>query len=644
MRIFLLFCCLLVACSEPELPVPLIQHDEQCTIVVDLDPFTDVYKAAQAYKQNDPELLPVSVRALAALELQQYLAQLGGMNPTLIPIIDDQFPHESLPVFIGPAPENVFFKKIQKRWEKRWKDSDAVMNQSFRLDSFTRDSLSCLVISGESHIGELYGVYELLYQLGVRWLSPAKYDEIIPDHSQIIINPLNNFYTPFFELRGFTRDEFTWDQTSKVDADGFKGFLRWMARNRLNTLPYQSGFEQEMALLGIRPQYYATLPSPWRNSAPKITTLFDTLNVPHYDPLVFVRQQDHRMASIVQFVDWLQSEQGIMDTERIVLVLTDSAMAQKQKDLSSLANRIPLILEPMWRCLDHALCDPVCDVNQPLCAELFRLNAGNSNTIIMCEPFYHTRLGQLPLVLTERLAVDIPIYAENGLSGVLYPNVRYHNWGMQIWLNLLYGHLLWQPNTNVVSLFEQFFNTYYGSAAEPMKNVFLEYEKATANMMAWRYELPLQIERALATRVPIRLEHFDTHLNLSSDINASGIGTDWEKTFQVIYELQYALTDILAQEIPEEIKERIKRVEIQLAYAQVVIQLYDNVIQLISIDENEPEMRVEAAIRLRERANEAEKMQFCDAMGRPVNALQASGLEPFVEPLLERYQTLEKPS
>ena len=644
MRIFLLFGLLLVACSEPDLPVPLLQHDEQCTIIVDLDPYTDVYKAAQAYKQNDPELLPVSVRALAALELQQYLAQMGGMNPTLIPIVDDQFPHESLPVFIGPAPENAFFEKIQKRWQKRWKDSDAVMSQSFRLDSFTHDSLSCLVISGKSPIGELYGVYELLFQLGVRWLSPAKYDEIIPDHSQIVIKPLNNFYTPFFTFRGFTRDEFTWEQTRKVDADMFRGFLRWMARNRLNTLPHQSGFEQEMALLGMRPQYYTTLPTQWKNSAKNITTLFDTLNVPYYDPLVFVRPEDPKMTSIVQFVDWLQSEQGTVDMKRIVLVLSDSTMAQKQEDLSALANRIPLILEPMWRCLDHALCDPVCDVNQQLCVELFRLNAGHSNTIMMCEPFYHTRLGQLPLVLTERLAVDIPVYAENGLSGVLYPNVRYHNWGMQIWLNLLYGHLLWQPNTDVVSLFEQFFNTYYGIAAEPMKNVFLEYEKATANMMAWRYELPLEIERALASGVPIQLEHFDTHLNLSSDINASVVGTDWEKTFQVIYELQYTLTDILAQEIPEEIKERIKRVGIQLAYAQAVVQLYDNVIQLISIDDNEPEMRVEAAIRLRERANEAEKMQFYDAMGQPVNALQASGLEPFVEPLLERYQILENPS
>ncbi len=81
-----------------------------------------------------------------------------------------------------------------------------------------------LVIAGPTRRGVLYGAYDLLHRLGVRWISPG------PDGEEVPAAPLRPFpafdarESPRMTIRGYH----AWENRAPAD------FLTWMARNRLN--------------------------------------------------------------------------------------------------------------------------------------------------------------------------------------------------------------------------------------------------------------------------------------------------------------------------------------------------------------------------------------------------------------------------
>ncbi len=81
-----------------------------------------------------------------------------------------------------------------------------------------------LLIHGGGRVGALYGVYEVLERLGVRWFGPEAYNTEIPRITWKGLPQLDLRDSPAFVTRGF----WAWENRGNPE------FFDWMARNRMN--------------------------------------------------------------------------------------------------------------------------------------------------------------------------------------------------------------------------------------------------------------------------------------------------------------------------------------------------------------------------------------------------------------------------
>ena len=139
---------------------------------------------------------PLPANARAAKELQTHFKQMTGVE---LPIRDDSQHPPAHSIIVGP---------------NRFLEADKVLgNDGFMLTT----SEQKLVIIGLGPRGTMYGVYELLEKLGVRWFT-AKVTRV-PKKSTVELADLNETQIPAFEYREPYFVE-AWDKD-------------WAARNRV---------------------------------------------------------------------------------------------------------------------------------------------------------------------------------------------------------------------------------------------------------------------------------------------------------------------------------------------------------------------------------------------------------------------------
>ena len=97
--------------------------------------------------------------------------------------------------------------------------------ESFRL--ICKDGL--ILIGGESDIGAMYGVYELLEKLGCDWIMPGEAGEVIPHMKTVTVSFMDEAQTPDFEIRA------PWYTTPPVTKQELKEFDVWKMRKKNQT-------------------------------------------------------------------------------------------------------------------------------------------------------------------------------------------------------------------------------------------------------------------------------------------------------------------------------------------------------------------------------------------------------------------------
>lgn len=103
-------------------------------------------------------------------------------------------------------------------------------------DQFTiTRSRDTLTIAGNSDTAVLYGVYQLLHEIGVRWFTPGDLGENVPHMTSIPIGSGTKHYKPSFRKReldysGYNRWHFDPNQQAKQHYD----YDLWLLRNRLH--------------------------------------------------------------------------------------------------------------------------------------------------------------------------------------------------------------------------------------------------------------------------------------------------------------------------------------------------------------------------------------------------------------------------
>ncbi len=100
--------------------------------------------------------------------------------------------------------------------------------QGFLIKTIKEGEYKNLLIVGADRVGALYGVYDVLETLGVRWFGPGGQNEEVPYLNKFNIPEINKVDKPAFITRGF------WAKDDRGHAD----FFNWMARNRINLWSY----------------------------------------------------------------------------------------------------------------------------------------------------------------------------------------------------------------------------------------------------------------------------------------------------------------------------------------------------------------------------------------------------------------------
>ena len=92
------------------------------------------------------------------------------------------------------------------RDESVWKGKDSA--QAFTIEETPKARgtvpITGVTISGNTEMAVLYGVYQYLHELGVRWFSPGELGENVPSLRELPIKPRKESYSPSFLVRGLS--------------------------------------------------------------------------------------------------------------------------------------------------------------------------------------------------------------------------------------------------------------------------------------------------------------------------------------------------------------------------------------------------------------------------------------------------------
>lgn len=198
-----------------------------CSIIVNFGPYPSAEQAASSEGRVNWRDLDVSddticTEAFAACELQRYLQKMTGQEFPLLD--DDEAPPPGDLILIGGPTSNKAARTLAPLLGIRRTDLQGLGPEGYLLQSAPLQGRRALLIAGGSRVGTLYGVYDFLHRLGVRWYAPGEANEEVPRRPWDGLPELDIREEPAFLLRGFH----AWEDRGDED------FLLWMARNRLN--------------------------------------------------------------------------------------------------------------------------------------------------------------------------------------------------------------------------------------------------------------------------------------------------------------------------------------------------------------------------------------------------------------------------
>ncbi len=159
---------------------------------------------------------------LAIEELRHYIAR----------ITDEQLPLAWRDPVLGP--KNDVGIRLVVRDPESWHGRES--GQAFTI---TEDAhLRMVTIAGNTETAVLYGVYQYLHELGVRWFSPGEIGENVPRLSAIEIGNRETGYQPSFIKRGLSfsgvhANHFDTSDPSRYRDQIHHEYDLWTLRNRL---------------------------------------------------------------------------------------------------------------------------------------------------------------------------------------------------------------------------------------------------------------------------------------------------------------------------------------------------------------------------------------------------------------------------
>ena len=333
--------------------------------------------------------------------------------------------------------------------------------------------------------GTLFGAYELLEQLGVRWFMPGKLGTVIPQAKTVTLSMQNIVQTPSFPARHFQM-----------------GFPEWQRRLRCGgpTFPSAHGVPVPPSLFKEHPEYFSLIDGQRRPyqvcvSNPDVVRIVTEAVRDHFrknpkerviglgpnDGAGFC-QCEHCKAlgggdydpfsgepSTTDQYIWLFNQvlAGIKDEfpdKKIGFYIYHTYMRPPVKQQPD--PRITGALAPITLCRVHG-------PNNPLCPEAgyYQWLAGEWGKLIpeLWDRGYWSNLAcpGLPFILVHRLREQVPFGKQAGITG--WRVETFHHWGTELPSMYVAGKLMWSTGEDVDALLDDFAVKFFGPAAKPMR-------------------------------------------------------------------------------------------------------------------------------------------------------------------------------
>jgi len=387
-----------------------------------------------------------------------------------------------------------------------------------------------LLLSGRSERGLLFAVYHFLEQvLGCRWLVPGELGEVVPQRATISVPPLNVVENPAFDLRWF-------------GVSGQEEGQEWAVRNRLNGLVTPEFAEAHGGMFYFQPgvagfhSFFQLLPADeYFQAYPDIFPLLGgerrpyslrsgqlcTTNPKTEDLMVrvlldyFTAHPQARLVSISpnDGYGWCECEacrafdekyaQGrrtangqpvttdrLLDFLNRVLARVHQQFPDKQAVTLSYVNYVepPSTFRPgpnltvfqchyTPACYAHPITDPTCPQNVAFDQHLRRWLEVAPESLGLYAYTDKSMWFYLPRPVTRPMAADIRHFQDLGVRGY-YAQSNAGEWALNLPLYYVTARLLWNPNLDVDALRADFFEHFFGTAAEPMQAFYRTFEDA----------------------------------------------------------------------------------------------------------------------------------------------------------------------
>ena len=485
-------------------------------------------------KDQQPKLLCTA--AFAAVELKTYLQK---MCPKASVTLTDKSSEPTVDILIGTSDAISGMAGKIPVPEKP---------ESYTISRVVSNDKQTLVVCGFDRAGMLYGTYELLDRLGVRWFGPQAWREVVPSQTHIMLTGLPIAGSPSFtSQRGFH------DEVKKGTPEMFI----WMARNKLNLWSYQEDhypLQRKLCLLIAGGDHsWKDMLHPTAIKDPQGRTLFD--NHPEwfamidgkrtsedYQPCVSNRQALEYMltrfieqiqTTAYQYCDiinfwpydshkrWCECSNCTRlgnDTDKYIYAVAEVNKGLKQAYAQSQIPRVPRLglcaydgtetreapcrpipadfdyalnyftFFPIRRCYAHTLDDPACTELNTNYARQFEdwYKSSYKGELVAGEYYNVSRYESLPLLFYHTAPHDMRYYYRHNARGFNYMHATSGEWGTRTLTNWMMAKLCWDIEANPNELLDIFLTEYFGPVAKQMRSAFEDISEAYANVAAWR--------------------------------------------------------------------------------------------------------------------------------------------------------------
>ncbi|MHB8581539.1 MAG: DUF4838 domain-containing protein [Ignavibacteriaceae bacterium] len=456
-----------------------------------------------------------TINKFAAAELRKYIKKISGAK---IPILFQETNKYRNKIYIGQTNELIKSGLINKVYHLK--------KNGFIIKSIG----TSIFIAGPDSLGTLYGVYELLEMLGVRWYMPGPLGEVIPRRKDISFYAIDTTEQPDFTYRWVGQND--WSRRNKCNINipigkkiiGTKIWGKFSTfYNLLNPNVYFKDHPEYFSFYSGSRQKYNPRLGPkvgldWNNQIctsnhevikQVATNLQKVLLKDPQIKMVTLGPNDGRgfcecpncklldekgdasdqIMSHRLLIFYNQVAKIIQKTNPGILVRFGAyfiyTRPPKDTNLKALDNMAVTITHYDEYCESHPIDDTLSIPNGN-----FRtlLNAWEKvvKHIFIYEYYYKVNWLELPWPIVHSISKDIPYLKRIGVDG-FYTQYSNNNTFTLLLNYYIAAKLLWNSKTNVNALLNEFYNKFYGEAHTPMKKYYQTMEIAMANP---NYDIP----------------------------------------------------------------------------------------------------------------------------------------------------------